>query len=182
MNSNLFSDIKIIKTNLFEDKRGSFTEIFNKNEFIKNDLNDDFVQDNVSFSKKAGTIRGLHFQNGKFSQSKLLRVLSGEIQDVFIDIRKDSNTFEKYGFQIMNPETGWIYIPEGYAHGFCTLTDDVSVLYKVGSYYSSDNEFGIKWNDEFFNIKWILKERKPIVSSKDDHLPTWSDIKNNIEL
>ena len=182
MSSDLFSDIKIIKTKLYEDKRGSFEEIFNKNEFIEYQINDDFVQDNISFSKKAGTIRGLHFQNGKFSQSKLLRVLSGEIQDVFLDLRKDSSTFEKYGFEIMNPETGWIYIPEGYAHGFCTLTDNVSVMYKVGSYYSLENESGIKWNDQFFNIKWILEEREPIISSKDNNLPYWSDVKNNIEL
>ena len=182
MNSDFFSDVKIIKTDLFEDDRGSFSELYNKKKFSEYGLSNEFFQDNISFSKNHGTIRGLHFQNGDFSQGKLLRVLNGMIQDVFIDLRQKSETYEKYGSELMTPETGWIYIPAGYAHGFCTLSDNVSVLYKVDSYYSKDNELGIKWNDTFFNINWNLNGKEPIVSLKDSQLPNWLEIKKNIEL
>tara|TARA_B100001996_G_scaffold347798_1_gene305569 strand:+ start:2078 stop:2626 length:549 start_codon:yes stop_codon:yes gene_type:complete len=181
MSSEYFNDVNIIKSKVFKDDRGSFSEIYNKKEFIDYGLNNKFIQDNVSFSKKRGTIRGLHFQNGKFAQGKLLRVLSGEIQDVFIDLRKDSNTFEKHGHEIMNYESGWIYIPKGFAHGFCTLTNNVQVLYKVDSYYSKENELGIRWNDNAFNIKWLIGDEEPTVSSKDNELSVWADIIDEVE-
>tara|TARA_B100000401_G_C52657111_1_gene648353 strand:- start:78 stop:626 length:549 start_codon:yes stop_codon:yes gene_type:complete len=182
MSSEYFNDVNIIKSKVFKDDRGSFSEIFNKKDFIEYGFINEFIQDNVSFSKKRGTIRGLHFQNGKFSQGKLLRVLSGEIQDVFIDLRKNSNTFEKYGHEIMNYETGWIYIPKGFAHGFCTLTDNVQILYKVDAYYSKEHELGVKWNDSAFNIDWLIGDESPTISSKDNQLPVWADIVDKVEL
>ncbi len=180
MSSQSFSDVLMIKTTSFDDERGSFSEIYNKKTMKDHGLDEEFVQDNVSYSKNKGTIRGLHFQVGESSQSKLLRVLKGKIQDVFIDLRKNSNTFEQCGYENMSPETGWIYIPKGFAHGFCTLTDNVQVLYKVGSYYSKENDYGIKWDDKTFNVNWNLNNNKPIISSKDNNLPYWSDIKDTM--
>lgn len=180
-NSNFFEGIKLIKPNTYSDKRGFFLETYNKIFFKNFDISDDFVQDNLSFSKKKGTIRGLHFQKEPFSQSKLLRVLDGQIQDVFIDLRKNSKTFEIAGSEILGPEEGWIYIPHGFAHGFCTLTDNVKILYKVDSYYSEEMESGIKWDDDFFNIDWMIDYEKVIISEKDQKLPLWGIIKNAIE-
>ena len=177
MRSESFSDVFIIETSSFSDNRGSFSEIYNKENILKNGIDTDFIQDNISYSKNKGTIRGLHFQAGDSAQSKLLRVLSGEIQDIFIDLRKNSSTYEKSGYEIMNPDTGWIFIPKGFAHGFCTLTDNVQVLYKVDSYYSKENEYGIKWDDKTFNVNWQINDSKPIISTKDNVLPYWNDIK-----
>ena len=179
--SDFFDDIKLLKPNIYNDKRGFFLEMYNKKVFKNLNIKDDFVQDNLSFSKKKGTVRGLHFQKKPFSQSKLLRVLNGKIQDVFIDLRKNSKTFEVAGSEILSPEEGWIYIPHGFAHGFCTLTDNVQILYKVDSHYSEGVDSGIKWNDAFFNIDWMLDYEKVIISDKDEKLPSWEDIKNAIE-
>ncbi|MAD48479.1 MAG: dTDP-4-dehydrorhamnose 3,5-epimerase [Gammaproteobacteria bacterium] len=181
MKSDSFADIKIIKNKSFEDDRGYFSEIFNKDYFASNGINNNFIQDNISFSKKRGTIRGLHFQKNDYAQSKLLKVISGEIQDIFIDLRKNSPTYESYGHEILNSNSGWIYIPKGFAHGFCTLTDNVEVLYKVDNYYSKIHDAGILWNDSFFEINWSLSNSEPIISNKDRNLPCWLDIRESIE-
>ncbi len=179
--SSYFNDILLIKNEIFSDDRGYFSEIYSDKKFKSLGLNNSFVQENISFSEKRGIIRGLHFQKDKHSQGKLLRVLSGEIQDIFIDLRKNSNTYEKVGMELLSPSNGWIYIPRGFAHGFCTLTDNVSVLYKVDRYYSKENDAGIIWNDSFFNIDWMINDDQAILSNKDKKHPSWSDIRDKIE-
>lgn len=180
-NSDDFDDIKLLKTQFHDDERGFFSEIFNKKNFKSFGIEENFLQDNLSFSKKRGTIRGLHFQNNPYAQSKLLRVIDGKIQDVFVDLRKNSKTFEISGSEVLGPDEGWIYIPKGFAHGFCTLTDDVRILYKVDSYYSSEMDMGIRWDDELFNIDWLIDKNTFIMSEKDRELPLWRDIKDKID-
>ncbi len=176
----IFHDVCLIKTNKFEDDRGYFSEAFNLREIRKVGINSNFIQDNISFSKNKGTIRGLHFQKEPFAQAKLLKVLNGKIQDVFIDIRKKSESYEQHSSTILTPDDGWIYIPKGYAHGFCTLSDNVEILYKVDNYYSEKDDSGIIWNDDFFNISWELDNVSPIISSKDNSLPKWIEIKDTL--
>ena len=176
----IFSDVCIIRPESFADDRGYFEESYNYDNFRNLGIKEKFTQDNLSFSAKRGTIRGLHFQKDEYSQTKLLRVLQGEIQDVFIDLRKESKTFEKYHSTNLKEESGWIYIPRGYAHGFCTLTDNTTVLYKVDIPYSPEHDSGIRWNDNYFSIKWSISDQEPILSQKDNDLPFWKDIKNNI--
>tara|TARA_B110000008_G_C16913199_1_gene541554 strand:+ start:152 stop:703 length:552 start_codon:yes stop_codon:yes gene_type:complete len=179
--SSTFKDIQLLKTTSYIDERGFFSEIYNKKEMEDSGIKNNFIQDNLSFSKKRGVIRGLHFQKNTFAQSKLLRVLEGQIQDVFIDLRPNSETYEISGFEILTQEKGWIYIPHGFAHGFCTLTDNVKILYKVDSYYSAEMDSGIRWNDNFFNIEWMVDDDKAIISEKDRGLPLWNDIKKETE-
>ena len=114
----IFNDIILITPDIFDDKRGFFLKYIIR-KFEKLGINIDFIQDNFSFSENANTLRGIHFQSPPFAQSKLIRVVSGSIFDVFIDLRKDSKTYEQYGSFNLNPDDGWIFIPKGFAHGFC---------------------------------------------------------------
>ena len=140
------------------------------------------MQDNISFSKDPGTIRGLHFQNNPFSQGKLLRVIKGSIEDFFIDLRPSSNNYENFSSIKLNYNTGSIYIPQGFAHGFCTLEKDTIVMYKVDQFYSKKHESGIRWNDDYFRIKWPLNNVEPVISEKDANLPFWNEIKTKVDL
>ena len=173
----IFNDVCVIKPDIFSDERGSFQESYNYKAFSELGFNEEFIQDNISFSKTKNTIRGLHFQSGAYSQSKLLRVLEGEIQDVFIDLRVDSKFYEKHYSINLSKDSGWVYIPKGYAHGFCTLSNNTSVLYKVDKPYSVEHDSGIRWNDSFFGINWNINDNDPVISSKDKELPFWNDIK-----
>ena len=146
------------------------TESFKESEFSVNKINAKFVQDNVSFSTK-GVLRGLHYQQKPKEQAKLVSVISGEIFDVAVDIRKDSTTYGKWvGKTLSDKNHEMLYIPEGFAHGFCTLSDTANVLYKITNEYSPENERGIIWNDPNVSISWPIKN--PIVSEKDKKLPT----------
>ena len=177
---NIFNDVKKIYPTIYSDTRGSFSEDYNYEKFSKIGITDSFVQDNISISMKKGTIRGLHFQLNKYAQSKLIKVISGSILDVFIDLRRDSVNFEKYSSIDLNEGDGWLYIPRGYAHGFCTLQDDTVVMYKVDNYFNSDNDSGIIFNDDFFNIKWPVEEENAVISEKDKLLSKWLNIKEEI--
>ena len=179
---NLFNDVLLLKNDIFEDDRGSFSEIFNEKVFNKEGLNNHFLQDNISFSKDPGTIRGLHFQSNPFSQGKLLRVIKGSIEDFFIDFRRSSSTYEKFSLIKLSYETGSIYIPKGFAHGFCTLEKDTIVMYKVDQIYSKKHEGGIRWDDNFFKINWSLNNAMPIISEKYANLPSWDKIKDKLDL
>ncbi|MDA9904428.1 dTDP-4-dehydrorhamnose 3,5-epimerase [Hyphomicrobiales bacterium] len=177
----LFNDVFKISPHLHSDERGTFTEDYNKNEFFKLNINDNFLQDNISFSEHKNTIRGLHFQLKPHSQSKLIKVIDGSIFDVFIDLRKESSTYNKFESFILKKNDGWIYIPEGFAHGFCTLENKTTVHYKVNNYYDKNSDKGIIWNDPFFNINWPLEGNEPIISEKDKKLPMWSIISQDID-
>lgn len=175
-----FDEVKIIELKKFNDSRGFFTETYNKKLLLDSGIDDNFIQDNQSFSKKSKTIRGMHFQLPPFEQSKLLRVVSGSIIDVFIDLREGSSTFEHYGAIELTTESGLLYIPEGFAHGFMTLSDQTILSYKVNNFFNKESELGIKWNDPFFSIDWPSNAEDLIISEKDNNLPFWSDIKDKV--
>lgn len=149
-------------------------EIYSRQAFVDHDLQTDWVQENQSLSAQRQTIRGLHFQSPPFAQAKLVRVIQGEILDVFVDLRKDSRTFGKWDSVILSGENSKsVYIPRGFAHGFCTLTENVLVQYKVDNVYSPECDGGIRWNDADIGIDWQVKE--PILSPKDSNLPLYKD-------
>ena len=162
-------DVKLVIPKYYSDERGYFLESFKESEFSANKINAKFVQDNVSFSTK-GVLRGLHYQQKPKEQAKLISVISGEIFDVAVDIRKDSTTYGKWVSQILSEKNHkMLYIPEGFAHGFCTLSDTANVFYKVTNEYSPENERGIIWNDPNVSISWPIENL--IVSEKDKKLP-----------
>ena len=151
--------IKVFKSKIYKDKRGYFKEIFKENMVKKN-----FIFNCISYSKK-NVLRGLHIQT-KNSQGKFLTIIKGEIFDVVVDLRKNSKTFGKYFSVILNKTTYTsIYIPEGFAHGFCGLDKENIVYYGCSNYREKDYEIGILWDDKDLNIKWPVKN--PILSRKD---------------
>ena len=156
---------KLIKTKSFRDFRGYFYECYNEK---KINLKKKFVQDNIAYSKFKGTIRGLHFQKKPFSQDKLIRVIKGSIQDVIVDIRPKSKSFGKYKtFILTEKNKNQLFVPSGFAHGYCSLENETIVHYKVSKYYNPKSEITIKWNDQDLNIKWQIYKLKPYVSNKD---------------
>ncbi len=155
----------LIKPRIFADERGYFYESFNELAFQQNQLETGFVQDNQSLSKK-GTLRGLHFQNPPFAQGKLVRVVSGAVTDVAVDIRKNSPTFGKHiKVELTGENKLMLWIPPGFAHGFITLEDNTVFLYKCTNLYNKSSESGIIWNDADLNIDWGFDA--PLVSEKD---------------
>lgn len=173
---NIFSDVFYIEPTQFDDSRGFFRENFNYRDLKKNNLEFNSVQDNYSFSKKKGTIRGLHFQSFPYEQAKIVYVASGEILDIFVDIRKDSKNYGEYSSIILNESTGFVLIPKGFAHGFCTLKDETKVLYKVDNYYNLESESGIIWNDSFLNIDWPQLGEPFLISEKDKNLKSFNSL------
>ena len=172
MKSKLFGGIKIFKTEIFKDKRGFFREIYKKN-LIKNA---NFIFDCLSISKK-NVLRGLHIQT-KNSQAKFLTVIRGEIFDVAVDLRKKSKTFGRYfSINLSSKNYCSIYIPEGFAHGFCCLDKENIVYYRNSNYRNKNNEIGILWNDPDINIKWPIKN--PILSVKDKKNFSLKEYSNN---
>ena len=161
----------LLKPKKYEDERGFFFESFNQRE-INNILSENvnFVQDNHSCSKK-GILRGLHYQLSPYAQGKLVRVTKGCIYDVIVDIRKNSKTFSHWaGLEISDINNNQIWIPEGFAHGFLTLTDLAEVQYKTTQYWNKSCERSLIWNDKEINITWPLTELSldnPILSEKD---------------
>ena len=165
-------DIKIIGPDKFGDHRGFFSETFNSEKFKLSGLDLSFCQDNHSLSEKAGTLRGMHFQINPYAQGKLLRVIRGAIYDVAVDIRAGSPTFGEWvGYEISAKLWNQIFIPVGFAHGFCTLEDNTEVMYKVTAPYSPENERGLAWNDDELAIDWPIDNDAPILSEKDTSYP-----------
>lgn len=164
----------VLEPQVFEDERGLFFESFNKRKFeaaIGQQV--DFVQDNQSVSKK-GVLRGLHFQTGKHAQSKLVRVLYGEVLDVVVDLREDSATFgEHFKLKLSEQNRKMIFIPKGMAHGFVTLSDATVFAYKCDGYYHQASENGIIYSDKTLQIDWGLQFRDLVLSQKDIDLPTF---------
>jgi dTDP-4-dehydrorhamnose 3,5-epimerase len=169
--------IKIIKTMKFEDSRGFFSETYSRKTFNDAGVNLEFVQDNHALSKTAGTLRGLHYQGHPFAQDKLVRVVSGRILDVVIDIRRSSPTFGQWlSVEISADEWNQILVPIGFAHGLCTLEPNTQVLYKVTNYYSAAHDFGIRWNDPDLSIRWPFSEEQVELSEKDKKQPLFKDV------
>ena len=155
------------------DARGCFAEIFREDIFARHGIRVHFVQENYSRSESANVIRGLHFQIPPFAQAKLIRVTSGAILDVAVDIRWGSPDYGRYKAMVLTAVTeDQLYIPEGFAHGFRTLEPNTGVQYRVNSYYSSEHDRGLLWNDPKLRIDWQLDDAEPSLSERDrDHPP-----------
>ena len=170
-------DVILVEPSSFSDDRGFFFESFKESDFFSNGIDKNFVQDNFSHSVN-GVIRGLHFQKAPKAQAKLVTVLKGKIFDVAVDIRKNSPTYGKWVSEILSDDThNLLYVPEGFAHGFCVISDEADVLYKVSNEYSQEHERSIIWNDPKLNIQWPIT--KPIISNKDNKLSLLENLDND---
>lgn len=167
----------VIEPRVFNDDRGYFFESYNKEKFEGlTGSKVDFVQDNESFSTK-GVLRGLHFQKGEHAQAKLVRVTHGEVLDVAVDIRPDSETFLQVVTERLSAENKkQLFVPRGFAHGFIVLSDTVVFNYKCDNFYNKASEGGVIYNDETLNINWILDSNDFLVSEKDLVLPTVKEL------
>ncbi len=169
----------IFEPTVFEDSRGYFFESYNQQVFLEESININFVQDNQS-SSKYGVVRGLHYQLNPHSQAKLIRVLSGNIYDVVVDLRKGSPSFGKqFAIELSAQNKKQLFIPSGFAHGFSVLSDQAEVYYKCDVFYNKESETGILYNDSELKIDWKIPKDKIIVSEKDLQLLPFSAHKNN---
>lgn len=165
----------IIEPKVLDDERGYFFESFHQQKFQElTGIKTQFVQDNQSMSQR-GVLRGLHFQTGKFVQSKLVRVIKGSVLDVAVDLRKDSSTFgEHFSIILSGKNKLQLFIPRGFAHGFVVLEDDTIFSYKCDNYYNKLAEDGVMYNDPDLHIDWMIEEHEIQLSEKDMNLKTLS--------
>ena len=169
-------DVKSIVASRHADARGFISETFSRRDLAATGIEFDGVQDNRSVSLLKGTVRGLHFQLPLFTQAKLVRVSRGSIFDVAVDLRRGSPTYGRHVSLVLNAEDGGqMFVPKGFAHGFCTLEPDTEVLYKVDNYYSKQHEAGIRWNDPALAIRWPVSATEALVSDRDGALPLLKD-------
>jgi dTDP-4-dehydrorhamnose 3,5-epimerase len=169
--------VKIITPVRHGDERGFFSEVFKENVLQKHGIDVHFVQDNHSLSASKGVVRGLHFQIPPFAQAKLLRVTAGSVFDVAVDIRWGSPSFGRHVAVVLSAaEWNQIFIPEGFAHAYCTLEPSTEVVYKVNGYYSAEHDRGLLWNDPSLGISWPLEAGDAILSDKDRRHPVLADL------
>ena len=172
-----FPGLLLIKPQIFGDARGYFYEAWNKERYEAAGITESFVQDNVSFSSK-GVLRGLHYQK-PYTQGKLVSVLMGEVWDVVVDLRRSSPTFGKWkAFTLTSERKEQLYVPQGFAHGFCVLSETALFQYKCTDKYSPESEHGIMWNDETLGITWPV--RNPLISEKDTKHPCFKALNETL--
>jgi dTDP-4-dehydrorhamnose 3,5-epimerase len=171
----------LITVNKIDDGRGFFSETFRERDFVERIEPVHFVQDNHSMSLHEHTVRGLHFQLDPAAQGKLVRVTCGSIFDVAVDIRADSATFGRHITTILSAEN-WrqLWVPVGFAHGYCTLERNTEVTYKVTDYFSPEHDRGIAWDDPDLGVKWPVTPEKAIVSDRDRHHPRLRDVPSQL--
>jgi dTDP-4-dehydrorhamnose 3,5-epimerase len=170
-------DVKLIRTDRFVDGRGYFCETFQRAAFSEQGIHYNFMQDNQSCSDQIGTVRGLHFQRPPFAQTKLIRVLSGAIFDVAVDLRVSSPTFGKHVAVELDSEHGdQLLVPSGFAHGFCALQPRTVVFYKVDQVYARSHEGGLYWADSDLDINWPVAASDALLSPKDRALPRLNEL------
>lgn len=166
--------VLVIEPDVFGDHRGWFCETWNRQKLHDAGIDADFVQDNQSYTKAKGTLRGLHFQRNPMSQAKLVRVVRGAVLDVAVDLRKGSPTYLKHVIAELSAENKrQFFIPKGFAHGFLTLTDNVEFVYKVDAPYAPDCDRSVRFDDPEIGVDWPCKE--PILSDKDKKAPLLRD-------
>jgi dTDP-4-dehydrorhamnose 3,5-epimerase len=171
------SDVKVITPSIVRDERGFFSETYSRRALDQAGVQADFVQDNQSLSRAKGVVRGLHFQTEPFAQGKLVRVLRGSIFDVAVDIRQGSPTFGQHVSSVLSEEN-WsqMWVPVGFAHGFCTLEPDTEVIYKVTAFYAPQCEEGIAFDDPDLGIAWPVSRGDLVLSDKDRRHPRLRDV------
>lgn len=175
-------DLIVIHPDVFGDNRGWFTESYNKQKYLALGIDNNFIQDNHSYSKEVGTLRGMHFQTGEFAQSKLIRCIRGRLMDICVDLRKDSPTFLQWdAIELSEENKLQLFVPKGFAHGFVTLTENVEIMYKVDAFYSKEHDSGIRYDDPQLNIVWqsILPNVEFILSDKDKQLKLLHELEIN---
>ena len=169
-------DVLIIEPAVFGDHRGFFTESYSEVDFKDVGININFIQDNHSLSTQSGVLRGLHFQKGEAAQTKLIRVVTGVVFDVVVDLRKGSPTYGEWeGHILSGSNQRQLFVPKGYAHGFVTLSPNVNFLYKCDNYYNAPADGGICFNSPELGIQWPIDLEKAITSEKDMNLPTFAE-------
>lgn len=170
-------DVRLIEPTRHPDARGLFCETYNREQLAEAGLVTEFVQDNHSISQAAGTIRGLHFQAPPFAQDKLVRVIRGAIFDVAVDIRKASPSYGRHVSHTLSAGN-WLqmFVPVGFAHGFCTLEPETEVIYKVSAPYAPEHDFGLFWDDPELGIDWPVKNSQAVLSDRDRVLPELGSI------
>jgi dTDP-4-dehydrorhamnose 3,5-epimerase len=170
-------DVKLLKPNRFGDARGFFSEVYSQRTFAQAGLDLSFVQDNHSWSAPPFTVRGLHFQTPPAAQGKLVRVVRGRVLDVAVDLRRSSKTYGHHVAVELSAENWFqLWVPAGFAHGFCTLEPDCEVLYKVTEYYSAEHDRGLAWDDPALGIPWPVGPGAAVLSAKDTAQPRLSDL------
>ncbi|MDE0200901.1 MAG: dTDP-4-dehydrorhamnose 3,5-epimerase [Rhodospirillaceae bacterium] len=171
------SGIKVLCPKKHGDRRGLFSEVYNKRMLAELGWQIDFVQDNHSFSTEKGTVRGLHFQPPPVAQHKLVRVVRGVIFDVAVDLRRSSPTYGRHASVVLSAEA-WnqVLIPIGFAHGLMTLEPDTEVVYKASDYYAPDHDMGLLWNDPELEIHWPLPADETVLSDKDRNHPRLAEL------
>ncbi len=164
----------IVEPKKREDERGFFARTWCQREFRDYGLNTSVVQCNISFNKRKGTLRGMHFQTPPYEEAKLVRCTMGAIYDVIIDLRPDSDTFKKwFALELSSENRKMLYVPEGFAHGFVTLTDNTEVFYQMSQFYHPEYAAGVRWDDPAFNISWPLDVK--VISDKDRSYPDFKE-------
>lgn len=172
-----FGTVKLLSPERHGDGRGWFAETYSRKAFAGLGIDGEFVQDNHSLSRRRGTVRGLHFQLPPFAQAKLVRVVKGSVLDVAVDIRRSSPSFGRHVAIALSAGDGMsLFIPRGFAHGFCTLEPDSEVLYKVDNYYSREHDRGLRWNDPALAIAWPVRDGEAEISDKDRLQPLLSEL------
>jgi dTDP-4-dehydrorhamnose 3,5-epimerase len=165
-----FPGAYLINLDKIEDDRGFFSRMWCRNEFRKVGIDQSFVQANIGYSAKEGTLRGCHYQTAPYEESKLVRCIAGEIFDVIIDVRADSPTYTEWqSFYLKSTEYNSLFIPKGFAHGYLTLKDNTEIFYLVSQYYTPEAEKGIRWNDPVIGIQWPVDSPR-VISEKDRNL------------
>ncbi|HWA91142.1 MAG TPA: dTDP-4-dehydrorhamnose 3,5-epimerase [Rhizomicrobium sp.] len=170
-----FGAVKVLAPERHGDARGWFAETYNRDALARLGIDCDFVQDNHSLSRRPGTVRGLHFQLPPFAQAKLVRVVRGRVLDAVVDLRRGSPSFGRHAAMELGAEDGtMLFVPKGFAHGFCTLEPDTEVLYKVDAYYSKAHDRGLLWADPALAIPWPVSAAEAELSDKDRAQPLLS--------
>ena len=170
-------ELKVFVPERFGDARGSFSETYNRRTLASVGIELDFVQDNQAFSAARGTVRGLHYQLPPMAQDKLVRILRGAIFDVTVDIRRTSPTFGQHVSMVLDAAGAkQLFIPAGFAHGYCTLEPDTEVFYKTSNYYSPEHERSILWNDPAMGIDWPINPEDALLSEKDSKAPRFAEV------
>lgn len=173
-------DVKLITPQFFGDQRGFFTESYSQRDFHDAGISFNFIQDNHSLSTRAGVLRGMHFQNGQAAQTKLIRVVTGVVWDVIVDLRLGSPTYLKWQEYILSESNHrQLLVPKGFAHGFVTLTDNVNFLYKCDNYYDAQADDGISYCDPQLKIAWPIDLNQAITSEKDAHRQSLREFEKN---
>jgi dTDP-4-dehydrorhamnose 3,5-epimerase len=171
------AEVKLLTPAIFRDERGYFSETYNRRALAAAGIDRTFVQDNQSLSRARGVLRGLHFQIAPHPQGKLVRVTRGSIFDVAVDLRRGSPTFGQHVSAILSADN-WsqLWVPEGFAHGFCTLEPDTEVIYKVTDFYAPECDRGLAWDDPDLGIAWPVSETQALLSDKDRRHPRLRDL------